>query len=263
MAIKTLIALCLAFAIVHAVPKPEADADAEAYYGYYNRGYYGGAPRYYGGYRSYSRPSYAYKRTYYSRPAPAPVTYYEPTPVVHAQPAPIVKAAPVAVAAPAPVVAAAPAPAPAVVATYEEPLLKAFNAVPAVPEEHVETYVAPAPAPAPVAAPEPVVYEQPAVEVVAAAPQPVAPAAPIVQAAPQGVIASQYHAQDEFGNVQYGYSNPNSQKTEQRDAYGNVMGMYSYNDGTGYPKHVSYVADGYGFRITAANNLPVAPVAGH
>ena len=96
--------------------------------------------------------------------------------------------------------------------------------------------------------------------------QPIAPAAPVFNAAPvapavDGVIASQYHAQDEFGNVNYGYSNPNSQKTEQRDAYGNVMGSYSYNDGTGYPKHVSYVADNFGFRITAANNLPVAPVA--
>lgn len=81
------------------------------------------------------------------------------------------------------------------------------------------------------------------------------------QAAPApGVHATQYHAQDEFGNVVYGYSNPNSAKTEQRDAYGNVVGAYSYDDGTGYPKHVSYVADDFGFRITAANNLPVAHV---
>ena len=77
----------------------------------------------------------------------------------------------------------------------------------------------------------------------------------------QGVVASQYHAQDEFGNVVYGYSNPNSAKSEQRDAYGNVMGYYSYVDDTGYPKHVSYVADDFGFRITNANNFPVAPNA--
>ena len=83
--------------------------------------------------------------------------------------------------------------------------------------------------------------------------------APVPAPAP-GVVASQYHAQDEFGNVIYGYNNPNSAKTEQRDAYGNVVGAYSYNDGTGYPKHVSYVADDFGFRITAANNLPVAHV---
>ena len=77
----------------------------------------------------------------------------------------------------------------------------------------------------------------------------------------QGVVASQYHAQDEFGNVVYGYSNPNSAKSEQRDAYGNVMGYCSYVDDTGYPKHVSYVADDFGFRITNANNFPVAPNA--
>ena len=58
----------------------------------------------------------------------------------------------------------------------------------------------------------------------------------------------------------YLYSNPNSAKQEHRDAYGNVVGTYSYDDGTGYPKHVSYIADDFGFRITAANNLPVASV---
>ena len=84
--------------------------------------------------------------------------------------------------------------------------------------------------------------------------------APVPAAPAPGVHATQYHAQDEFGNVIYGYSNPNSAKTEQRDAYGNVVGAYSYDDGTGYPKHVSYVADDFGFRITSANNLPVAHV---
>ena len=75
----------------------------------------------------------------------------------------------------------------------------------------------------------------------------------------QGAVSSQYHAQDEFGNVIYGYSNPQSAKSEQRDAYGNVMGSYSYDDGTGYPKHVAYVADDFGFRILKANNFPVGP----
>jgi len=72
-----------------------------------------------------------------------------------------------------------------------------------------------------------------------------------------GVVASQYHAQDEFGNVVYGYSNPNSAKSEQRDGNGNVIGAYSYLDDTGYPKHVSYIADEFGFRITNANNFPI------
>jgi len=84
--------------------------------------------------------------------------------------------------------------------------------------------------------------------------------APVQAPSPaQGVVASQYHAQDEFGNVVYGYSNPNSAKSEQRDAYGNVMGSYSYVDDTGYPKHVAYVADDFGFRIINANNFPVGP----
>jgi hypothetical protein len=90
---------------------------------------------------------------------------------------------------------------------------------------------------------------------IAGIPAPIqAPPAPIV-----GVVASQYHAQDEFGNVAYGYSNPNSAKSEQRDSYGNVIGGYSYLDDTGYPKHVSYVADDFGFRITDANNFPIDP----
>jgi len=96
----------------------------------------------------------------------------------------------------------------------------------------------------------------PAVEgIVDSAPEYVAP----VQApAPvEGVVASQYHAQDEFGNVVYGYSNPNSARSEQRNANGNVIGAYSYLDDTGYPKHVSYIADEFGFRITNANNFPI------
>ena len=87
----------------------------------------------------------------------------------------------------------------------------------------------------------------------AQAPAPVAP----IQAPVEGVVASQYHAQDEFGNVVYGYSNPNSARSEQRNANGNVIGAYSYLDDTGYPKHVSYIADEFGFRITNANNFPI------
>ena len=105
-------------------------------------------------------------------------------------------------------------------------------------------------APQAVDAPPPPPAEAPAAPVEAVASDAIAP----------GVVASQYHAQDEFGNVAYGYSNGQSQKQEQRDAYGNVYGTYSYDDGTGVAKHVSYIADDFGFRITAANNLPVAGV---
>merc|ERR1711953_1372030 len=129
------------------------------------------------------------------------------------------------------------------------PVLKAYEAVPDLPLPAQEAYEAPVEAPAPIAAPKPVAYETPDVV-----------QAPVAAAPAPGVHATQYHAQDEFGNVIYGYSNPNSAKTEQRDAYGNVVGAYSYDDGTGYPKHVSYVADDFGFRITATNNLPVAHV---
>ena len=79
------------------------------------------------------------------------------------------------------------------------------------------------------------------------------------------LIFLQFHAQDEFGNVAYGYANPNAAKEERRDSYGNVRGAYSYIDATGLPKHVAYVADDYGFRVTSSNALPVAPAvpAGH
>ena len=40
------------------------------------------------------------------------------------------------------------------------------------------------------------------------------------------MIATQYHAQDELGHVEYGYANVNSQKQESRAAYGNVHGAY-------------------------------------
>merc|ERR1740131_166854 len=54
-----------------------------------------------------------------------------------------------------------------------------------------------------------------AAPVVAAAAAPVvaAAAAPVVAAAPY-VAGSQFHAQDEFKNVNYGYANLNSQKQE-------------------------------------------------
>jgi len=145
-----------------------------------------------------------------------------------------------------------PVPAPVV------PTPNAFKTFPAVPEQPA------------LPALEPISYEadfdviapaHPVEAVPAAVPAaPVAPiAGPALQAGPG--VSTQYHAQDEFGNVEYGYSNPNSEKQERRDAYGNVIGRYAYNDDTGYPKHVAYVADDFGFRVTASNILPVAPVA--
>merc|ERR1712128_41813 len=82
-------------------------------------------------------------------------------------------------------------------------------------------------------------------------------AAPI--AAPiAGPVSSQFQAQDEFGNVAYGYQNINSAKQEQGNAYGGVTGSYTYADEAGVHT-VNYVADDLGFRVSG-DNLPVAPV---
>merc|ERR1719351_166210 len=95
----------------------------------------------------------------------------------------------------------------------------------------------------------------------AAAPAPVAaPVAPVTYAAPIApYVGSQFHAQDEFGNLNYGYSNLNSAKAEAGNTYGGVSGGYSYVDANGILQQVQYVADAAGFRV-ADSRLPVAPV---
>jgi len=86
-----------------------------------------------------------------------------------------------------------------------------------------------------------------------------AAAAPVVAAAPLNP-SSQFQAQDEFGNLQYGYANINSQKHEVGNTYGGVQGSYSYVDANGIVQTTNYIADGLGFRVQATN-LPVAPAA--
>merc|ERR1712177_25396 len=98
---------------------------------------------------------------------------------------------------------------------------------------------------------------------VAAAPAAYAAAPVAVAAAPlaapvAGPVSSQFQAQDEFGNLAYGYQNINSAKLEQGNAYGGVTGSYTYADEAGVHT-VNYVADDFGFRV-ASDNLPVAPV---
>ena len=39
----------------------------------------------------------------------------------------------------------------------------------------------------------------------------------------------------------------------------NPIVFFSYIDATGLPKHVAYVADDWGFRVTSSNALPIAP----
>merc|ERR1712198_83302 len=97
---------------------------------------------------------------------------------------------------------------------------------------------------------------------IAAAPAAYA-AAPVAVAAPvagpvAGPVSSQFQAQDEFGNLAYGYQNINSAKQEQGNTYGGVTGSYTYADEAGVHT-VNYVADDLGFRV-AGDNLPVAPV---
>merc|ERR1712038_522740 len=61
-----------------------------------------------------------------------------------------------------------------------------------------------------------------------------AAAAPVVAAAPVAAPASsQFQAQDEFGNIAYGYQNINSAKQESGNAYGGVTGSYTYADEAG------------------------------
>merc|ERR1712079_495906 len=81
---------------------------------------------------------------------------------------------------------------------------------------------------------------------------PVAPATPLK--------ASQFHAQDAFGQYNYGYSDENSAKQEFKTADGKIQGTYSYVDANGIVQTTNYIADGHGFRV-AATNLPQAPVA--
>jgi len=82
-------------------------------------------------------------------------------------------------------------------------------------------------------------------------------AAPVAVAAPY-VAGSQFHAQDEFGNLNYGYNNINSAKQEVGNTYGGVSGAYSYVDADGKLQQVTYQADALGFR-TQDSRLPVAP----
>merc|ERR1711913_21201 len=92
----------------------------------------------------------------------------------------------------------------------------------------------------------------------AAAYAPAAVAAAPIAAPIAGPVSSQFQAQDEFGNLAYGYQNINSAKQEQGNAYGGVQGSYTYADEAGVHT-VNYVADDFGFRV-AGDNLPVAPV---
>ena len=120
-----------------------------------------------------------------------------------------------------------------------------------------ETYVQPEPAVAPEVAPR-----APAPESVPDLPAPEAVPFPEnpgvnVPVVPEGVTQLQYHAQDEDGQYNFGYADPNSSKSESRKADGTVTGSYNYIDSDGKLQTVHYIADEQGFRV-AGTNIPVA-----
>merc|ERR1712179_630951 len=81
----------------------------------------------------------------------------------------------------------------------------------------------------------------------------------VVAPVPAAPLALQHHAQDEFGNVAYGYVDHNSAKQEAGNGYTGVTGGYQYVDAYGKLQTVNYVADALGFRV-ADSRLPVGPV---
>merc|ERR1712002_1410080 len=185
--------------------------------------YLGGAGLYNGAYGYAAAAPYA---AAYAAPAVAAVdakfAYGAPITALNAGP---LTAGPVAAA---PALAAT---APIVGAQYAAAYSPAVAALPAV-------------APAAYAA-APVAY---AAAPVAAAP--VAYAAAPIAAPIAGPVSSQFQAQDEFGNLAYGYQNINSAKQEQGNAYGGVTGSYTYADEAGVHT-VNYVADDFGFRVAS------------
>merc|ERR1712168_149068 len=198
----------------------------------------------------------------YGYAAAAPYAAAYAAPVAAAVDAKFAYGAPVTALNAGPLTAGPVAAAPALAATA--PIVGAQYAAaytPAVAAAPVAYAAAPAPvavAAAPAAyATAPAAYAAAPVAV-AAAPAAYA-AAPVAVAAPiAGPVSSQFQAQDEFGNLAYGYQNINSAKQEQGNALGGVTGSYTYADEAGVHT-VNYVADDFGFRV-ASDNLPVAPV---
>merc|ERR1712018_529417 len=195
------------------------------------------AAQYLGGAGLYNG-AYGYAAAAYAAPVAAAVdakfAYGAPITALNAVP---LTAGPVAAA---PALAAT---APVVGAQYAAAYTPAISAVPAVAAAPVAVAAAPA---AYAAAPA------------AYAAAPVAVAAAPLAAPVAGPVGSQFQAQDEFGNLAYGYQNINSAKQEQGNTYGGVTGSYTYADEAGVHT-VNYVADDFGFRV-AGDNLPVATV---
>ncbi|XP_050083580.1 pupal cuticle protein [Anopheles aquasalis] len=69
-----------------------------------------------------------------------------------------------------------------------------------------------------------------------------------------GPLSSQFQSHNGHGGYAYGYTDPNSQKYEQKDAHGVTHGHYSYVDANGHLQKVHYTADPiHGFRASGTN----------
>jgi hypothetical protein len=65
-------------------------------------------------------------------------------------------------------------------------------------------------------------------------------------------LNKQYHAQDSLGQFSFGYTNPQSGRSEVKSADGTVAGQYSYVQPQGNVVQVKYVADSQGYRVQDA-----------
>merc|ERR1712106_407701 len=70
-----------------------------------------------------------------------------------------------------------------------------------------------------------------------------APYAGYGYAAAPAAASSQYHAQNELGGYNYGYTDGLSTKHESKNAFGATIGSYSYLDSNNKVQTVNYVAD--------------------
>ena len=91
-----------------------------------------------------------------------------------------------------------------------------------------------------------------------------APSTQTVVLTPAVPTTHQFHAQDELGQYQFGYTEPHASRIETKTADGVVTGRYNYIDSNGLVQTVEYIADALGFRV-AGTNIPqhvvAAPVA--
>jgi len=76
---------------------------------------------------------------------------------------------------------------------------------------------------------------------------------------PAGSPSSQYSAQDEIGQYNFGYNSADQSKSEVKTAGGVVRRTYSYVDANGLFQTTNYISDALEF-IVAATNFPAHDV---